>query len=168
MYNLFTNHQSYSNRPNFNIYSFLGLGICYYNPSTTLNGVTYSLQQYQTEGVSYSLITPVIPLGLGLRIKLKKDFNIDIESGLRVTFTDRLDDASDKYPTFADPNSIQAQLSYAFLRAPNNTATIADKADTQRGNPKSNDYYYFLSVKVEYRLPINYSRREYKKGIYHH
>ncbi len=167
MYNLFTNHKSYSNRPGFNIYSFLGLGICYYNPTTTLNGVTYSLRQYQTEGVSYSSITPVIPLGLGLRIKLTKDFNIDLESGLRLAFTDRLDDVSDKYPTIADPNSIQAQLSYAFLRAPNNTSTIADKAGTQRGNPKTNDFYYFFSVKVEYRLPINYSHLAYKKGIYH-
>ena len=155
-FNLFSTGERYYRRPNFNAYGFTGLGLCYFNPTTEYQGQTYSLHQYQTESTAYSTFTPVIPIGLGVRLKVNRDINIAIEGGYRMTFTDYLDDVSNKYGTFSDPNSIEAKLSNRFLEVPGNTATIAQKAGTGRGNPKANDSYFLLNVKLEYYLPTDF------------
>ena len=97
-----------------NFHAFAGIGVLYFNPKAELNGKTYALQPLQTEGKKYSRFQPVIPIGLGARIKLDPFFNILVEGGYRFTFTDYLDDVSiRRYP---DRATLKSDLSQTIIR----------------------------------------------------
>jgi hypothetical protein len=156
--NLFENGNRYYRRPTLNIYGFTGIGFLYFNPKADYKGKSYALEPLHTEGVSYSRMVPVIPLGLGIRLKTGPNTNIVLEGGYRKTFTDYLDDVSTKYvaPSSSDPIA-------AYFQNPNNPAynpaatgnINAFKAGSKRGNPNATDSYFLLNVKVEYYLPMN-------------
>lgn len=159
--NLFANGNRYYRRPTINIYGFTGIGILYFNPTAKLNGKSYSLEPLHTEGVSYSRVVPVIPIGLGLRLKTGPNTNIVFEGGYRKTFTDYLDDVSTKYTApSSDPIT-------AYFQNPNNPVynpsatgdTNTFNAGAKRGNPNATDSYFLLNVKIEYYLPFNSGRR---------
>ncbi len=92
-------------------YIFGGIGMFYHNPkakvpltSAIQPGEWISLQPLGTEGQGrpgfdkkYALIQASIPVGIGFRISINPRFNVSIESGLRLTFTDYLDDVSGEY-----------------------------------------------------------------------
>src|SRR6185369_11445300 len=92
--NLFPQGRSFYQRPAFNVYGFAGIGLLYFNPTTMYNGQKYQLASQNTELVNYSTVTPVIPLGLGVRFKIGPFTNLSFEGGFRKTFTDYLDDVS--------------------------------------------------------------------------
>jgi len=97
-------------RSTLNIHVFAGIGMLYFNPKTTYQGKSYALQPLATEGVSYSRLQPVIPVGLGGRIKLNPFFNILVEAGYRFTFTDYLDGFSQS----GNPNKKDYYSSYTI------------------------------------------------------
>jgi hypothetical protein len=135
-----------------NIHAFAGIGVLYFNPKAELDGKTYALQPLQTEGKKYSRIQPVIPVGLGARIRLDPFFNILVEGGYRFTFTDYLDDASStRYP---DPATLKSDLA---RRLSDRRGEIGTKPDNylvgRRGNPDDNDGYVILNVTLQYYLP---------------
>jgi hypothetical protein len=159
--NLYENGNRYYRRPSLNIYGFGGIGLLYFNPKADYKGKSYALEPLHTEGVSYSRVTPVIPFGLGVRIKTGPNTNIVLEGGYRKTFTDYLDDVSNKYVApSSDPIT-------AYFQNPNNpaynpaaTGNINDyNAGSKRGNPSANDSYFLLNAKVEYYLPMNSTGR---------
>src|SRR5687768_6319945 len=90
--NLIEHRGRFYQRPNYNVYGFLGLGGLYFNPKAELNGQKYALQPLMTEGVKYSRFTVVIPFGLGGKMKLTPFVNLALEAGWRKTFTDYIDD----------------------------------------------------------------------------
>jgi hypothetical protein len=169
---LFANGNRYYRRPNFNIYAFTGIGLLYFNPTAKLNGKTYSLEPLHTEGVGYSRVTPVIPMGFGVRIKMGPNTNIVVEGGYRKTFTDYLDDVSGRYQDVNSP-ALQSNPIARYFANPNNPAYYSgitgysvpvDEQNTfsggmKRGNPKTMDSYFLMNVKVEYYLPISTGRR---------
>jgi len=141
-------------RPPVNLYAFGGLGFLYFNPKTEYQGEKYALQPLQTELVKYSRFAFVIPFGLGTKFKIGPFFNLAIEGGYRVTFTDYLDDVSTFHvDAAAFSNPIAAALSD---RGPEVGAKKAE-VGAIRGNPKTNDGYFLFSAKVEYYLPANFS-----------
>lgn len=154
--NLTPNGRRFYQRPSLNLYAFGGIGILYSNPQALYQGDWVSLRPLKTEGVSYSAFQPVIPFGLGIKIKQSPFFNICIEGGYRLTFTDYLDDVSVKrYP---DPATLSSDLSRALSdrrkeRDPN--YPVAPGIGV-RGNPTTNDGYFLLNVKLEYYLPVNF------------
>ncbi len=161
---LFANGNRYYRRPSINIYGFGGIGLLYFNPTSTLNGKSYALEPLHTEGVSYSRVVPVIPVGLGIRLKTGPNTNIVFEGGYRKTFTDYLDDVSNKY-TAASTDPVTA-----YFQNPNNpaynTLTPIDPANantfsagSKRGDPHVTDSYFLLNVKIEYYLPMGSSGR---------
>lgn len=102
-------------------YSFIGFGFYAHNPkardvaeidpgsgAVTLGAWT-TLKDKQTSGQgidntypkSYSLIQPVFPVGLGLKVKLSEKFDLGIEGGFRITPFDYLDDVAKT--DFPDP-----------------------------------------------------------------
>ncbi len=135
-----------------NFHAFAGIGVLYFNPKAELNGKTYALQPLQTEGKKYSRFQPVIPFGLGARIKLDPFFNILVEAGYRITFTDHLDDVSiRRYPDATNWDPIRRQLSDRrpeIGTQPDNPTQVG-----VRGNPKENDGYLILNVTLQYYLP---------------
>lgn len=66
-------------------YIFAGVGMQTYK---------YDIQ-YLTGRVSGSEITPEIPFGLGVKVNLSKRFGLGFESGLRKSFSDKLDNLDD-------------------------------------------------------------------------
>ncbi len=160
--NLFSNGNRYYRRPSVNIYAFTGIGLLYFNPKADYKGKSYALEPLHTEGVSYSRVVPVIPIGLGFRIKTGPNTNIVFEGGYRKTFTDYLDDVSNKY-TAPSSNPI-----VAYFQNPNNPAynpaatgdTNNFNAGSKRGNPSKTDSYFLLNVKIEYYLPFDSGRKK--------
>jgi len=155
-----------------NLHAFAGIGVLYFNPKAELDGKTYALQPLQTEGKKYSRIQPVIPLGVGARIRLDPFFNILVEGGYRFTFTDYLDDVSiRRYP---DGATLKSDLSRRLSDRRPEIGTQPDNP-TQvgvRGNPKENDGYVILNVTLQYYLPklifANYNKlyNVKRKGYY--
>jgi hypothetical protein len=149
----------FEDRPRVNIHAFAGIGVMRFNPTTEYQGERYKLQPIQTEGVSYSRVTPVIPFGLGARIKLNPFYNLLIEGGYRFTFTDYMDDVSvRRYP---DPATLQSDLARALsdrraeFRPPTTIGT--------RGNPKTNDGYFLINVSLQYYIPFEVNKNPQKK-----
>jgi len=153
-FNLFANSNRYYRRPNYNIYGFIGLGLLYFNPKGDYNGKSYALEPLHTEGKSYSRLAPVIPYGLGVKLKISPNANVVLEGGYRKTFTDYLDDVSDKY---VDRNAISDPIAQYFAN-PNYANNNWGKG-TKRGDPGNTDSYFLLNVKVEYYLPYNGGRK---------
>jgi hypothetical protein len=149
----------YNNRWKFDPYSTLGMGITTFDPYTYLmvqeNGkeinAKYSLRDYQTENINYNKIALIIPVGLGLKMKITPFINFNLELAYRYSFTDYLDDVSTSFPEFIDNKSIQYQLSN---RRRENYTENEDAWNTlipgaPRGNSKTNDQYLFYSFQLE-------------------
>lgn len=150
-------------RPIFNPYAFAGIGLLWFNPTAEYNGTRYALAPLMTEGVKYNRTQVVVPFGLGARLKATPFFNIVVEGGYRITFTDYLDDVSTRHPdksTWTDP--IRIALSD---RKPEIDGTPS-KVGGVRGNPDSNDGYFLLNAKIEYYLPTNFLVKKRRYGSY--
>lgn len=143
-------------RPGFNLYGFAGVGVSYINPKTEYQGEKVALQPLQTEGVKYSRIIPVVPFGLGARLKAGPFFNIAFEGGYRKTFTDYLDDVSTVHK---DPASFSDPVAAALADRRPELGLSAVPAGTQRGNPADDDGYFLFTVKLEYYLSSNFLSR---------
>ncbi len=153
MVSLYPNGRSFYQRPAFNVYGFAGIGLLYFNPTTMYNGQKYQLAPQHTELVNYSTVTPVIPIGLGLRFKLSPFINLCFEGGYRKTFTDYLDDVSGVHH---DASKFPTALAAALSDRGPEIGVPAAKEGSIRGNPKANDAYMLYSVKIEYYLPTNF------------
>jgi hypothetical protein len=156
-----------------NFHAFAGIGLLYFNPTAVYQGKKYALQPLETEGVHYSKMQPVIPFGLGARLKLNPFMNILIEGGYRITFTDYLDDVSiRRYP---DAASLKSDISRALSdrRVEIGTQPLNPTQVGVRGNPKTNDGYFIANITLQYYLPsqilVNTQRKLYRnkrKGYY--
>jgi len=158
---LFANGNRYYRRPAINFYGFGGIALLYFNPVADYKGKAYSLEPLHTEGVSYSRVVPVFPIGLGIRLKISPNMNLAFEGGYRKTFTDYLDDVHGKYTSpSSDPIT-------AYFQNPNNPAynpgVTGDlnnfNKGTRRGSINTMDSYFLLNAKIEYYLPITSSGR---------
>ena len=104
------------------------------------------LDGLKTEGKTYDTRTWQIPMGLGLQVRLSDRWSLALQSSLRYTFTDYLDDVSGRYPG-AYENALQA---YAA-----NPGNIDPTVQPYRGNPdEKNDWYNFTSLNLSYRLGL--------------
>ena len=99
-----------------------GIGLFYFSPNNE-----------NTEKRKYSRIQPALLLGGGVRYMISKKISLSWELTLRKTFTDYLDNVSDKDPV----------------------------SGIQRGNPNDKDLYVFSFFSVGYtiyKLPCPYCR----------
>jgi hypothetical protein len=159
-------------------YSFIGFGFFAHNPQARdvaainpatgniLLGGWTNLRDKQTSGQginptypkAYSLIQPVFPVGIGVKIKINEKFNLGIEGGLRITLSDYLDDVGKSdYPDPADlvavsPLSVafanRAGEDYSAFTGASRIAQFADIATNQLslatpGTPSSNGLAVF-------------------------
>jgi len=109
---LIENRNNYLKRPDFVPYLFAGLAGFYHSPKGQYNGTWYDLQQYQTEGKSYSKVSFAIPFGAGVRYRINRNLDASFEIGLRKTFTGYLDDVSGNYYADASTPSKSEQARY--------------------------------------------------------
>jgi hypothetical protein len=134
----------YKYRHTFIPYVFGGFGVTHFNPKGKYQGRWYELAPLHTEGKSYSRWSPIIPFGLGVRIKIFSGVDLLTEVGFRKTFTDYLDDVSSHewQPVNSFSNPVAAALS--------NQTGIGDSYRMYRGNPHKKDMYAIYQLKVVY------------------
>ena len=128
-----------------------GITVLRHDPKAYYFGSYYRLQPLSTEGQGltadasdpYKLIQIAIPIVLGAKYAINEYFNIFIEFGPRITFTDYLDDVSANY---ADESTLReakgdiaVKLSY---RRPELGEPTAYPSLLQRGNKNSKDLYF--------------------------
>ena len=160
---LFPKGQRFYQRNPFNAYAFAGFGLTNYNPRGEIPNVEYNgtllpdagkktaLRPLQTEGVKYGSITPVIPFGLGVKLKAGPFFNVAIEGGYRITFTDYLDDVSTVYADKSGASNLEAAMADKRWALPDPLSPLP--VGNVRGNPEANDSYFIMNIKLEYFLP---------------
>lgn len=166
LFHLFPLGRRFYQRPIFNLYAFAGVGMVTINPTTVFQGERVALQPLQTEGVAYSRVQPVVPYGLGVMIKQGPYLNIALEGGLRMLFTDYLDDVSiRRYP---DPATLGSPLAVALSdrrRERDPDYPVGPNVGV-RGNPERNDSYFLLNVKVQYYLPTQLAGNTAQRRLY--
>ena len=135
-------------------YAFIGIGIFRFNPKARLGGNTYELHEFSTEGEDYSRVSMSVPYGFGVKMRLTEQILISFEYGLRLTFTDYLDDISTVYPDGpqAFETELGADLSNRSLRKNGPDGT---NWGTQRGNSQSNDWYHFAGITISVNITRN-------------
>ena len=150
------NFKGVSGKKNHNeqIYLFTGIGFCYFNPKGNYNGQWVDLRPLHTEGegfpgrpAEYSLVTPIIPIGIGFRMGLDRMWRIGMELTYFKTLSDYIDDVS---TTGFDTDLLQEKYGTVAAYMSNPAKTEQQKAwfgnGQQRGNPKYKDSYLFANI----------------------
>ena len=161
------------NEPRLRPYGLIGIGVFHFNPKGSLTAANgsktwYDLHPLRTEGEGmaeypyskpYNLTQMNIPMGGGLKYFVSDRVNVGVEFLYRKTFTDYIDDVSQKY---IDPRNFAKYL-------PVQDAALATKLydktigiiypgmtrwpeGTQRGDLKHADTYFSVIAKVGFRL----------------
>ncbi len=153
-------YQPYNLERVFSPFVFAGVALFKFNPTTVYEGQTVDLQPLGTEGqgltafpdrAPYNLTQFAVPVGLGIKYALNDAWNVGLEGGLRITFTDYIDDVSLTYPgrelLLENGGEIVADLSDRSLDG--------RAAGTNRGNAGVNDYYFFAGLTISYNFLDN-------------
>ena len=138
---------------------FVFAGLCYFraNPRAQLDNTWYDLQPLGTEGQGgtsedgggnlYKVDQVGIPFGAGLKFALGKRVDLQLEWGLRRTFTDYLDDVSG---TYADPEQLNPLA--AELSDPSLNAAVTDRTGQARGDTQTRDWYQYTGLSLSVLL----------------
>jgi hypothetical protein len=130
------------------------MGFFYMNPTATLNGNTFELRQYGTEGQTkaYSRVQFALPVDFGIKWKLNHRFMFSLSWGWRKTFTDYIDDVSGYYPE--DPSALST-LSQALSNKSLDNGNADNSWGMQRGEPGNKDSYSFTMLSILVRIGKN-------------
>lgn len=162
----FFDYQTGSRKHRVTPYIFGGIGVFFMNPKAQIiNPLTYErewveLQPLSTEGQGmdgydnpYSLTQVSVPFGLGLKISLSSIVCVGLEWGLRMTFTDYIDDVSKDY---VDRTALLGWGGEIAATAADRTNEILpltyNEGGTMRGNPQKNDWYQFFGVTITTKI----------------
>jgi hypothetical protein len=143
-------------------YAFAGLAVYYSNPfADGPNSEKVYLRPLGTEGQGlpeypdrkeYNLVNVAFPIGGGLKFFIGKTFMITTELGFRYTTTDYLDDVSKSYvhlPTLEKyKGKLAVDMAYRGDESPYWDGSYYPDYKYQRGDSKSNDWYWFGSLGV--------------------
>lgn len=131
----------------FTPYIFAGLSVFNFNPKAELDGVSYSLQNFGTEGQipgkEYLRLSPAYLIGGGIKWDLSYRWSVNIEFGTRFAFTDYIDDVSGVYPNMQDLAGLRQDIA---TRLSDRSLTQIGTEGKQRGNNRNNDSYTFIGV----------------------
>ena len=156
------------------VYLSAGVGATRFNPMANFQGKWYALRDFGTEGQKqesgpreYSLFTVVLPIGVGFRYELSREWTLGIELVHRITFTDYMDDVSTTYFDNAQIKDTQGELA-SYFADPSLGYYVDDKGremplnstftGAQRGQPKENDAYFTLSLNAYYNIQKSFKR----------
>ncbi len=152
-------------KPTTSFYGVTGIALFNFNPKAKFEGELVELQPLGTEGQGtsafpdrekYSLTQISIPIGAGITHSLSDHLNIGVEVAFRKTFTDYLDDVSKTYAPKDALISRYGEISYRLSNRTWETNDQAlDKANSRRGNPETEDWYYFGGITLSYTFKEN-------------
>lgn len=155
-------YRSYRYRPKVTPYIFGGIALFNYNPQGRLGDVWYDLHTIGTEGQylgppypePYSLTQYAIPMGFGLRFAVGNKVDLEIESGVRKTFTDYLDDVSSAYPDLDEMQDRFGPVA-ATLADPSDRTVFPDGIRAIRGDATQSDWYIYTNISLNVILDWN-------------
>lgn len=134
----------------FTPYLFAGLSVFAFSPKTELEGNTFNLRDFGTEGQpiggEYGRFSLAPTIGLGLKWDINIDWSFNLELSIHNSQTDYLDDVSGVYPDLnilSDTRGLQAvNLSDRSI------AGGIGEPGRQRGNSRNNDTYVFFGLSI--------------------
>ena len=145
-----------------------GIGVFYFNPKAQdpASGKWTALQPLGTEGQGlpggpqpYQRVTICLPMGVGLRYAIDKEWSIGFEMTGRMTFTDYIDDVSTVYYDNSVISDTRGATAAYFADPSSGPFTYADgyvasttQPGMQRGDPTDNDSYLFAIFSIHYRF----------------
>lgn len=152
------------------LYFFAGVGGFYFDPKAQLNNAWVKLRPLGTEGQGldpievgeqvigggepYSQFQVCIPMGIGIRKALSKQWSAGLELQYTKTFTDYIDDVSGSYYDNSLLEEAHGTVG-AYLADPNLGAFSNGgrrPPGDQRGDPTDLDAYLFLKAQFHYKL----------------
>ncbi|MCK9320509.1 MAG: DUF6089 family protein [Bacteroidales bacterium] len=162
----FFDYQTGSKQHRITPYIFGGIGVFFFNPKAELTDPLslekqwVELQPLSTEGQGlpgydspYSLVNIAVPFGLGLKVSLSQRVCIGLEWGIRMTFTDYLDDVSKDYVDRAELTTWSGELAAVASDRTNEVVpNTYNQVGSMRGNPKVNDLYQFFGLTITTKL----------------
>jgi hypothetical protein len=138
-------------------------GLCYFraSPQAQLDDTWYDLQPLGTEGQgtsakpgseAYAVDQIGIPFGAGLKFNLSERLDLQIEWGLRRTYTDHIDDVSG---TYADTDVLMSEAGpltaiLADRSGLNDALTGFSNTGRMRGNSNTRDWYQYTGLTLTY------------------
>ena len=138
-------------------YLFFGIAGYNFKPKGLYNDSWYDLQALGTEGQGtsanpnspYRLNQFAIPVGIGYKRNINRNWAFAIEYGARILFTDYLDDVSGKY---ADPTILadEAGILTPILADRSYDQDLPNNIGAARGNSALKDWYFFAGITLSY------------------
>ena len=133
----------------FTPYIFAGFGVLKFNPKRKLNGTTYSLKEFGTEGQSlgseYGGISASYVAGIGMKWDINVDWSFNLHLRASRVLSDHFDDVSLTYPNqsiLQQRGAIAVQLS-----DPSGIDGFATEG-RQRGDSNNRDYYVVIGIGI--------------------
>lgn len=132
-------------------YIFGGLSAFYHDPKRTIDGTTYTLRDFGTEGQAagdeYLPFSGSLTFGGGFKWDIAESWSMNIEFGVRKLFTDFIDDVNGTYP---DPLALGASRDATAVLLSSGTALNPEITSTgrQRGNSKDSDTYNLIGISI--------------------
>lgn len=142
---------------NWTPFVFGGLAYYHFNPQNQLNDTWYDLQPLGTEGQTinggsgYSLNQICIPFGAGFKFAVTKKVDVQLEWGLRRTYTDYIDDVNGVY---ADNSTLSEQAGplTAVLADPSPLRATGFNTGRARGDSQTRDWYQYTGITISLLL----------------
>jgi hypothetical protein len=137
-------------------YLFAGLAFTAYTPRGLYNDQWYDLRALGTEGqgtelsntLMYNDLAIAVPMGIGYRHSISRDFSFAAEIGWRRYGTDFIDDTSGKYVDSEELGALRG-LAAAHFANPGNVDYVQG---LYRGTPETNDWSIFAGLTIFYNL----------------
>ena len=141
---------------NQSFYIFSGLGLTAYNPQGEYNNEWVDLRPLGTEGqqtdlsdqLFYGTTTITLPMGMGYRRSLARDWSMTAEVGWRRYGSDYMDDTSGDYVNALDLAEERNAMAAYFA----NPGNVPYSNGLARGNANTTDWAIFAGVTIFYNL----------------
>lgn len=147
-------------------YLFMGLGVVYFEPKTQLDGRTYKLRLYGTEGQyfvqgkePYKPFAMMIPFGVGFHFaeNFLQRHSLSLELVFHLSTTDYMDDVSTTYVDKAELANSNGQIAVQLMdRSQSNIPGFSDPGSI-RGDRRDKDNYSYCQIVYKYSLRRMYS-----------
>ena len=135
---------------NFTPYLMAGLSVFSFNPKTELDGQSYVLRNFGTEGQAigqeYGRFSIAPTVGIGLKWDINIDWSFNVEMSIHSSQTDYIDDVSGQYPDFNQLRTERGDTAVSL--SDRSIGGGIGEPGRQRGNSRNNDTYVFIGISV--------------------
>ena len=146
----FFNYVHGSSDEYFTPYIFGGASVFNYSPKAELDGITYNLRDFGTEGQprggEYGSFSGSIVVGGGWKWDISDNYSLNVFIRYNKVFTDYLDDVSRTYPDFRELEDNRGATAVAL-----SDRSLMDGIgvpERQRGNSKDNDAIVMVGISI--------------------